>query len=618
MIHPGMEIDGYVVEDELGRGGFGSVYLARDSVSGNPVAIKFLHPKSFHSREARQAFIDEMINQARLSTCRNIVKVVRSIRYTDRQGEHLGMVMEFVEGDPLDLFVERFGILPEFIAIPLFLQVLDGLEFAHNQNILHRDIKPANIMIGADGVVKLMDFGLAKTLEAGSGAAAESARAASLNYVAPERLRKETITTRTDIYSLGCTFYQALTGVPPHEIAEGSWSEAMDKHCKGEFKDIRDYYPGHSELLWALIAAMIAPHPGDRPPDCAAIRRVLEPMMAEIQVPAQAPPVFMAVIVAAQAKKAPAYSVPRTPQMTPAIQNDTQPQHEPEVAAAVEPSTAAAYAVKGEAKLSEGVGAFFGVMSLVLLFLMLLPWLEGYSSGGVSGFHVISREIAVKDDVSPIIWIAIGLIPFLFFVIRGASQSVERKDHFDNGPGAAMMVLLSAVYTTLFFNTMGNDDDIMVGAVAVLLLAIALLITAMSRLVSAENADAHLAWLFFMSFIGSGNERAMFLQVIFEQDENQPFILVLFLVGVALVFMAAKGKTDRALHRGLQLVLAIPAGVYIYRFMQEFLLEGEDRWDNFGNSHMLLLFISMLVFLRLFRMLKAEAVQVGNNGRMLA
>ena len=263
MIYPGLKVGGYVIEDELGRGGFGSVYLAVDEVSGQRVAIKFLHPKSMRSETAQQTFIDEMINQARLSLNPNIVHIIRSIRYTEKQGQHLGMVMEYVDGEPLDMIIHRFSLLPASAAVPVFLQVLNGLSYAHDQNMLHRDLKPGNIMVGKDGLVKIMDFGLSKLVQ-GSTAASESARAASLNYVAPERLAKHHVDQRSDIYSLGATLYEALTGVPPYEIEPGNWQMASEKHNSGMFADIRKHYEYHPAELALLVKKSLDPDPAKR------------------------------------------------------------------------------------------------------------------------------------------------------------------------------------------------------------------------------------------------------------------------------------------------------------------------------------------------------------------
>ena len=295
MIYPGLKIGDYIIEDELGRGGFGSVYLARDERSGQNVAVKFLHPKSLKSDAAQQAFVDEMINQARLSLTPNIVHVIRSIRYKDNQGEHPGMVMEYVDGDPLDLFIHRFGLLPEYLVIPILLQVLNGLEFAHRHNLLHRDIKPGNIIVGRNGLIKIMDFGLSKVV-AGSTAASESARAASLNYVAPERLEKQSIDQRTDLYSVGATFYESLTGKPPYDIEAGNWADAKAKHRSGRFSGIREACDAHSVALDGIIRKALDPDPAKRFGNCREMMQRLLEIWIHAEVPPRSDPAFQQIV----------------------------------------------------------------------------------------------------------------------------------------------------------------------------------------------------------------------------------------------------------------------------------------------------------------------------------
>ncbi|MDY0296010.1 MAG: SUMF1/EgtB/PvdO family nonheme iron enzyme [Acidobacteriota bacterium] len=329
MISKGLKIDSYIIQEELGRGGFGSVYLAIDEGSGMAVAVKFLHPKNFRDQSARQGFIDEMINQARLSSCPNIVSVLRSVRYTDRQGEHLGMMMEYVEGEPLDMFIEKNGLLPDFLAVPIMYQALNGLAFAHGQGMLHRDIKPGNIMVGSNGLVKLMDFGLAKTMETSTSGASESARAASLNYVSPERLARMKIDVRTDIYSLGCSFYEALTGRPPYEIEPGNWSEAQSKHNSGGFKDIRVFYPEHSEALQNLVAMMLQPDRSKRASDCGVLLEGMKPLLDCLHVPEGASTQHLQILEAARAIVAGNRDLSRfqvaIPSIRPVVENGAAP-----------------------------------------------------------------------------------------------------------------------------------------------------------------------------------------------------------------------------------------------------------------------------------------------------
>ena len=286
MISKGTRVDRYIIEDELGRGGFGSVFLAKDTASGVFVAIKFLHPNVIRDNDAYNAFLDEMINQARLSGNPNIVRILRSVHFTDRQGGHLGMVMEFVDGETLDRTIRNCGLLPDYFAVPIILQALNGLDFAHRSGLLHRDIKPGNIIIDRDGLVKIMDFGLSKLMDE-HRSASESARAGSLNYVAPERFGQEPIDVRSDIYSLGATFYEALTGQPPYEIQYGDWKTAEVKHKEGGFPSIRSYYPEHHRALDAVLSEMLDPLPARRYQGCSEIIRDLMPIFMNAIPPPQ-------------------------------------------------------------------------------------------------------------------------------------------------------------------------------------------------------------------------------------------------------------------------------------------------------------------------------------------
>lgn len=300
MIYQGLMVGDYIINDELGRGGFGSVYLAAHKDTGKDVAIKFLHPKLLKEAKSRQSFLDEMINQARLSICPNIVHVHQSISYVDNQGEHLGMVMEYIDGDPLDLWVERFGLLPHFVAIPLFIQVLKGVGFAHSIGMLHRDIKPGNLLVSRNGMVKVTDFGLSKMIQGVAGAASESARAASLNYVAPERLEKKQIDNRSDIYSLGATFYEALTGNPPYDLGYGDWETAREQHRSGLVKRISDFCDTHPEALNQIVLKALNPEPDMRFHSCEEMNEALLDIWDKNEIPVGIEPLFQAVAVMTQ------------------------------------------------------------------------------------------------------------------------------------------------------------------------------------------------------------------------------------------------------------------------------------------------------------------------------
>ena len=124
--------------------------------------------------------------------------------------------MEYVKGKPLDKIIEEKGRLPWTTVSSYFAQLLAGLSAAHAQNIIHRDIKPANIIITDEGVAKLTDFGLAKLTDSQLHLTATQATVGTVLYMAPEQCQGGTLDQRTDLYALGATMYEALTGHPPH------------------------------------------------------------------------------------------------------------------------------------------------------------------------------------------------------------------------------------------------------------------------------------------------------------------------------------------------------------------------------------------------------------------
>ena len=148
MIYPGLEIEGYIVEDEIGSGGYGRIYLVHAvSDQDKKYALKLLKPEFTRRPEYKNRFLNEIISMARLSMHPSIATVYGHLSFEDRDGEHLGMIMEYVQGESLDRFVYNHGKLVASHAVPLFLQVLDGIAAAHEQSIIHRDLKPANIMV---------------------------------------------------------------------------------------------------------------------------------------------------------------------------------------------------------------------------------------------------------------------------------------------------------------------------------------------------------------------------------------------------------------------------------------------------------------------------------------
>ena len=213
-ITPGMRFaERYDVKEVLGVGGMGSVFKAVDTELGEVIALKTLR-KDFLSEDpsALERFKSE-IRLARRISHRNVVR-------THDLGEHAGeyfITMEYVEGTSLKQLIRDRGRLPVGVTLAVGKQLCRALEVAHEQGVIHRDIKPANIVVEADGVLKVMDFGIARLAAAESGMTQAGMLVGTPAYMAPEQLMGQDVDPRADLYAAGCVLYECLTGHPPHE-----------------------------------------------------------------------------------------------------------------------------------------------------------------------------------------------------------------------------------------------------------------------------------------------------------------------------------------------------------------------------------------------------------------
>jgi eukaryotic-like serine/threonine-protein kinase len=207
----GQIIGNYKIEEKLGEGGMGAVYRGVDTMLDREVAIKALRPELASQTSVVERFRSEAVTLAKLNHP-NIATLYTMFR----QGEELYMVLEFVRGETLDGILQRRGALPAEEAIPVFCQVLDGIDHAHELGIVHRDIKPANMMLTEKGTLKVLDFGIARLL-----GSARMTRAGNiigtLEYMAPEQVKGQETDGRSDIYALGMMLYEVLTGRLPFQ-----------------------------------------------------------------------------------------------------------------------------------------------------------------------------------------------------------------------------------------------------------------------------------------------------------------------------------------------------------------------------------------------------------------
>lgn len=208
---PGGVLGPYLIIAKLGGGGTGMVYKAQDNGLNRIVALKILAPHLLRNQPFLQRFRREARAQARLNNP-NVI-AMHCMHETDAGPV---LVMEYVEGQTLAQHIHNHGALPIDDALWIFEQALRGVECAHAMNIVHRDLKPANIFITNDRCVKIMDFGLAK-IQDRRHQSSSSATLGTLLYVSPEQVNGQEADARSDIYTLGISLYEAVTGHLPFQ-----------------------------------------------------------------------------------------------------------------------------------------------------------------------------------------------------------------------------------------------------------------------------------------------------------------------------------------------------------------------------------------------------------------
>ncbi|RFS16959.1 serine/threonine-protein kinase [Emticicia sp. C21] len=212
----GQKIQNYNVEELLGEGGMGTVYRATDTLLQRSVAVKILHPHLVRDTTFFERFRNEAILSAKLNHS-NVAVLYNFLR--DRNDNF--MVMEFVDGMTLEKLLKQNGGLPLESVLKIMMQTLDGLHHAHEKGILHRDIKPANLMLTREGIVKLMDFGIARMV--GSQRLTRADRiVGTLEYMAPELLDGSEPSVQSDLYAIGILMYELLSGKMPFEASTDS------------------------------------------------------------------------------------------------------------------------------------------------------------------------------------------------------------------------------------------------------------------------------------------------------------------------------------------------------------------------------------------------------------
>lgn len=268
----GQAISNYEIKSILGEGGMGTVYLAEHNKLSRKVAIKVLLPHLMRNEDVKNRFI----NEAKLMASLHHPNIVTLYDYNE-DGNSLSLIMELVIGKPLDEYIQKVtGPIHEDEAILLMIQALEGFAYAHKIGLIHRDIKPSNLIVTDSKQIKILDFGIAKLVgDLGNKLTKTGSHIGTVYYMSPEQVRGQELDLRSDIYALGITFYQMLTGFCPYEGMTTEF-EVFNKIVSEELPDPRTIYPGISEHMCKVIRKATAKKVEDRFQSCEEFIKALK------------------------------------------------------------------------------------------------------------------------------------------------------------------------------------------------------------------------------------------------------------------------------------------------------------------------------------------------------
>ena len=249
MLLQGHKLGKYTIIETLGSGGFGTVYRALDTWINKDVALKVPHRQNLN--------FSELLREPRLLAALDHPNVV-SITTAEKQENLFFIVMEYIKGETLENIIAKDGTLDATIALDYAYQICEAVEHAHQQGVIHRDLRPPNVLIADSGILKVADFGTSRFLEI---AAQGTTLIGSPPYMAPEQFEGKTVFA-SDLYSLGVTMYQMLTGVLPYDTPTPS---NLNKLMSGELvKPPGLHNPLVSKSLDELIMKAMSPSLSNR------------------------------------------------------------------------------------------------------------------------------------------------------------------------------------------------------------------------------------------------------------------------------------------------------------------------------------------------------------------
>jgi serine/threonine-protein kinase len=337
----GRRFGAYEVLEELGAGGMGRVYRAKNVTLERVVALKTLAPIF----SADEAFVQRFLKEARAAARLNHPNIVQIYDFGCEEGIYY-LAMEYVDGPSLRALLGH-ARLAERDAIVLVRHAVAALGVAHAAGIVHRDIKPDNLMLTAKrDRLKLVDLGIAKRMDEDKGLTQTGQAVGTPQYISPEQIRGvKDIDARADIYSLGATLFQLVTGRAPYEGSSGAL--VMSMHLTHPLPDPRKFVPGLSEGICRVLRKMMAKDRNERYPDVLALDRDLYKLQLG-QTPEPVEPSASGIETFVSTERSDAPAAARTPSSRSAAPAASEPRAEAKPPTATPSASAPAPAFREE------------------------------------------------------------------------------------------------------------------------------------------------------------------------------------------------------------------------------------------------------------------------------
>ncbi len=265
-------LGGYQLLQRIGRGGMGTVYRAIQVSLNREVALKVLSPHLVKD----STFVDQFFREARAAGQLNHPHIVQ-VYDVGHEGNTYFYSMEYVAGGSLEERLREEGVVPPEEAIAMVHQAALALEFAESRQIVHRDLKPDNLMLTDDGQIKIADLGLALSLKEGAALAGQPILGTP-HFISPEQALRREVDIRSDIYSLGATFYRMLSGRTVHQGETPE--EIIRKVVREEATPLREVAPDVSEKVAHVVQKMIQRLPSERHASATELREELEALLS--------------------------------------------------------------------------------------------------------------------------------------------------------------------------------------------------------------------------------------------------------------------------------------------------------------------------------------------------